>query len=191
MRSTTASTIKALESQVAQLSAALDTLANGLPEAVRSAVSQAVRDAVQAAVTEVLANPDLLKNLHQANGVPSTPTDTCAEVQASPTTDAPSPSGSFGSRLRSFAAKVKAKVVAGCAAVGKRLAALGSWARAPFCALPVWGKTAIIVGGILAGVIVFGPSLLLKLSLLGLVGWSVLLLARMRLAAAHLTQSPA
>jgi hypothetical protein len=191
MATTTASTLKTLEAQVAQLSAALDTLADGLPAAVRSAVSQAVRDAAQAAVAEALANPELLKHLHEANGAPSNPADTCAEVRANPASDVQPPSESVGSRLRSFAAKVKAKVIAGCGAVGKRLAALGSSARARFCALPIWSKTAIIVGSVLGGMVLLGPGILLKLSILGFIGWSVLTLARMRLAAAHTSPSPA
>ena len=61
---------KSLASQIDRLDTMLDGLADALPEVVadtiRTAAAEAVRDAVQAAITEVLTNPELLAKLRTA-----------------------------------------------------------------------------------------------------------------------------
>jgi hypothetical protein len=57
---------KSLAEQIDRLDAILDTLAEGLNEAVAGVVSQAVTGAVEAAVVEVLTNPTLQQRLRAA-----------------------------------------------------------------------------------------------------------------------------
>jgi hypothetical protein len=47
-----------------------DALAGAVADAVRAAVSLAVREAVEAAVKDVLSNPHLLRAAMEANGLP-------------------------------------------------------------------------------------------------------------------------
>jgi hypothetical protein len=57
---------KSLAEQIDRLDAILDTLAEGLNEALAGVVSQAVTGAVEAAVVEVLTNPTLQQRLRAA-----------------------------------------------------------------------------------------------------------------------------
>jgi hypothetical protein len=128
-----------LAEQLDRLDSILDGLADALNEsvatAVREAVGLAVKEAIQAVFAEVLSNPDVLARLHAAAGPAPAPTTPAPESAG-----APAAPGWLG-RARALATKGAAAVrgaCAGCADLTARAA--GAVARRARAACAAAGR---------------------------------------------------
>ncbi len=125
---------KNLASQLDRLDTILDTLSEGLNEAVAQAVQEsvglAVREAVQAVLREALATPELLALLQAAHR----PAAEAGVSLPPPPASQPAPKPSLRQRLGRGWAWLTGRITAACAAcraglnsIGRRVAA--GWAR--------------------------------------------------------------
>jgi hypothetical protein len=135
---------KTLASQLDRLDNIIDAIADGLPKAIADVVCQAISaalpDAIQGVITQVLSQPDVLRQLAGLNAPAAVP---APSEPASP--PQPEPTAPSRSKLGAAWGWLRTKVSKGCSWVTSKLPGAGQ---------SVWQHRYLVAGSLAIGVMV-------------------------------------